>query len=442
MGGNTVVEAVEVVAERARAAVAAARRAHHELLAAVAELDREVVAAQTGYRSTPRVVQELFRVDRAEAARLVEQAGDLCARTTLDGRPLAPRMPATAAAVEAGSIGEGHIRVLRRTMARLARVEGIDPATEAEAERMLAGWAEQLPPAALAKVAEKLLETLDPDGVAPDEDEGADDELLVGKRADGTLALKGRFRDKLDAELVLEVLDALSTPAGPDDPRDLAQRRAEAFKELCAQAVTPTGIATDSGKDDRPSTSPIPAPRDGGHDDLPASNPAKPGCPQVSGRALMTITIDHRWLAGLMGHGVLDSADADPPRDGATVGLRRRGRADRARVVVRAPRRRPAVLHGHRGPAPRAALPRRRVLLPRLHAPPEALPRAPHRPLGGRRADDLENLTLLCRFHHTVVHHDQWKIAMVRGRPWFTPPAWVDPDRTPRLGGRGLAPTG
>jgi hypothetical protein len=55
---------------------------------------------------------------------------------------------------------------------------------------------------------------------------------------------------------------------------------------------------------------------------------------------------------------------------------------------------------------------------------------------------DIENLTLLCRFHHTVVHHDQWKIAMVRGRPWFTPPAWVDPDRTSRPGGRGLAPTG
>lgn len=307
MGGTGVVEAVEVVAERARAAVVAARRAYHELLTAVAELDREVVAAQTGYRSTPRVVQELFRVDRAEAARLVEQAGDLCARTTLDGRPLAPRMPASAAAVEAGSIGEGHIRVLRRTMARLARIEGIDPATEADAERMLAGWAEQLPPAALAKVAEKLLETLDPDGVAPDEDEGADDELLVGKRSDGSLALKGRFRDKMDVDLVLEVLDALSTPAGPDDPRDLGQRRAEAFKELCAQAVTPTGIAADAGTDDQPPTSPIPAPRGGGHDDLPASRPAKPGCPQVSGRALMTITIDHRWLAGLMGHGVLDS---------------------------------------------------------------------------------------------------------------------------------------
>ena len=279
---------------------------------------------------------------------------------------------------------------------------------------MLAGWAEQLPPAALAKVAEKLLETLDPDGVAPDEDEGADDELLVGKRADGTLALKGRFRDKLDAELVLEVLDALSTPAGPDDPRDLAQRRAEAFKELCAQAVTPTGIAADSGKDDPPTTSPIPAPRDGGHDDLPASNPAKPGCPQVSGRALMTITIDHRWLAGLMGHGVLDSQTPIHPAtarrwacDAGVVPMVLGSSSEpldvgRLSYTVSEAQRR--ALHHRDGGCSFPGCTRRPK---RRHAH-----HIVHWVVGG--PTDLENLTLLCRFHHTVVHHDQWKIAMVR----------------------------
>ncbi len=436
------VEAVEVVAERARTAVAAARRAHHELLVAVAELDRELVAAQTGYRSTPRVVQELFRVDRAEASRLVDQAADLCSRVTLDGRPLPPRLPASADAARAGRIGEGHVRVLQRTMTRLAKIEGIDPGAEADAERLLAGWAAQLSPAGLAKAAEHLLETLDPDGVAPDEDEGADDELQVGRRSDGSLALKGRFRDRVDIELVLEVLDALSAPAGPDDHRDLARRRAEAFTELCAQALSSTGIAADTrdhgAEDGAPTASPIPEPRGGGHDERPAAQ----GCPPVTGRGLLMITIDHRWLTSLMGHAVLDS---ETPIHPATA---RRWACD-AGVV-------PAVLGSQSQPLDVGRL---------WYTVSEAQRRALHHRDGGcafpgctRRpkrchahhvvhwADggptDLDNLTLLCRHHHTVVHHDQWRIAMIRGRPWFTPPAWVDPERSPRPGGRALAPTG
>ena len=48
---------------------------------------------------------------------------------------------------------------------------------------------------------------------------------------------------------------------------------------------------------------------------------------------------------------------------------------------------------------------------------------------------EINNLTLLCRFHHQLAHHDHWKIHMREGRPWFTPPAWIDPTRTPRPGG-------
>lgn len=47
----------------------------------------------------------------------------------------------------------------------------------------------------------------------------------------------------------------------------------------------------------------------------------------------------------------------------------------------------------------------------------------------------LDNLTLLCRFHHHVVHHGGWQVAMVGGRPWFTPPRWIDPAQLPRPGG-------
>ena len=51
--------------------------------------------------------------------------------------------------------------------------------------------------------------------------------------------------------MIREVLDALATPAGPDDTRTLAQRRAEVLKDLFAQALTPTGIATEEKTGDR-----------------------------------------------------------------------------------------------------------------------------------------------------------------------------------------------
>jgi hypothetical protein len=46
---------------------------------------------------------------------------------------------------------------------------------------------------------------------------------------------------------------------------------------------------------------------------------------------------------------------------------------------------------------------------------------------------DLDNLVLLCGYHHRVVHHHGWQVAMAADRhPKFVPPPWVDPDQTPR----------
>jgi hypothetical protein len=43
----------------------------------------------------------------------------------------------------------------------------------------------------------------------------------------------------------------------------------------------------------------------------------------------------------------------------------------------------------------------------------------------------IENLILLCPRHHTEIHAEEWVITVQDGVPWFTPPAWVDPTRTP-----------
>ncbi|WP_372470770.1 HNH endonuclease signature motif containing protein [Saccharothrix luteola] len=44
---------------------------------------------------------------------------------------------------------------------------------------------------------------------------------------------------------------------------------------------------------------------------------------------------------------------------------------------------------------------------------------------------DLDNMVLLCRTHHSLIHHSRWRITMTGGVPAFIPPRHVDPARLP-----------
>ena len=45
---------------------------------------------------------------------------------------------------------------------------------------------------------------------------------------------------------------------------------------------------------------------------------------------------------------------------------------------------------------------------------------------------DLDNLTLLCGYHHRNFEALGWACHITNGIPEWTPPRWLDPDRTPR----------
>jgi hypothetical protein len=47
---------------------------------------------------------------------------------------------------------------------------------------------------------------------------------------------------------------------------------------------------------------------------------------------------------------------------------------------------------------------------------------------------NLANLTLLCGYHHRLIHHSDWQVRTnpKDGLPEFTPPAYIDPDQQPR----------
>jgi hypothetical protein len=45
---------------------------------------------------------------------------------------------------------------------------------------------------------------------------------------------------------------------------------------------------------------------------------------------------------------------------------------------------------------------------------------------------DLDNLCLVCAFHHRVFEQRGWRVDMINGHPAWTPPPWLDPDQKPR----------
>ena len=442
--------------DAARAEQTAAHQAYYRRLERIARLDRLGVAHMTGDRSTARLLQENWRVDAATAGRWCDEAEDLAPRMTLQGQPLPPRLPCTATVLASGEISPEHVAIIRRTMTKIDRMEHVDPAEVPAADAYLAEKATLFPPATLRRLAEALLRRLDPDGVAPDEDADLFDDLKMTSGQDGTLEMRIRIHDAVDAEMIREGIQVLATPTGSDDHRPLGNRQACALKEVFADALGPNGLVTDTrqneAEDDEPDAGTDPEPA--GEPDLedalledaliPAPRRPEPAAPAAEntrgpGRALLTITMDHRWLQRAIGHGTLDSGALSDP---ATV---RRWACD-ADIV-------PLVLGSKSEPLD---IGRRSRLIP------DAMRRALNFRDGGcafpgctrrpRRchahhiefwADggptSLDNLTLLCRHHHQVIHHRHWRIDMIDGLPWFTPPPWIDPDRQPRPGGRSAA---
>lgn len=49
---------------------------------------------------------------------------------------------------------------------------------------------------------------------------------------------------------------------------------------------------------------------------------------------------------------------------------------------------------------------------------------------------NVNNLTLLCRYHHTHFVGHGWSCELVDGRPAWTPPRWVDPLQHPLVNAR------
>ena len=92
------------------------RMLHSVMLEAVAALESRAIAASAGFQTTKRLLAGMLHLSATEGGTRVAHAAQLAPLRTLNGEPLAPQLPHTAAALAAGEIGPAQARVIAETM--------------------------------------------------------------------------------------------------------------------------------------------------------------------------------------------------------------------------------------------------------------------------------------------------------------------------------------
>ncbi|GFG76193.1 hypothetical protein MBOT_35580 [Mycobacterium botniense] len=170
--------------------------AEHPLVNQLAEQSSE---QELGGRLSHALADRL-RISRADAARRIREAAELGPRRALNGEPLAPVLPATAAGQRRGQIGAGQVAVIRRFFGQLP--DWVDVATQDCAEAHLAKLAAQYRPDQLGTLADKLADCLNPDGNYTDEDRARRRSLTLGNQdPDGMSPIRGWVTPELRAGL-------------------------------------------------------------------------------------------------------------------------------------------------------------------------------------------------------------------------------------------------
>ncbi len=145
-------------------------------------------------------IAEATLISRQDAARRVHEAADLGPRHGLTGQPLPPVLAETAERQRQGSLGSGHIRVIRNFYHQLPG--WVDDTTRTAAQVTLAQHATQFRPEHLAQLATTLTDAINPDGTYTDEDRARRRGLILGAQGPDKMSrLSGWITPELRATL-------------------------------------------------------------------------------------------------------------------------------------------------------------------------------------------------------------------------------------------------
>lgn len=379
---------------------------------------RDLASVHCAGRLT-RVMASTLRISAGEAARRVRAADQLGDRMTMHGEPQSPLRPVLAAAQRTGAVNPGQVDMICRGLAQVDRA-GYDPADIAAGEALLTTHARGLGPTDLQRCVDRFLDHLDPDGSRPDDDLQADRRMVDLRRLPdgswrGDLRLTGVLGAKLQAVLgplakprTSTEVSAEGRPVEEPDPRPYQQRMHDALEDVCDRLL----------RSDR----------------LPDSG----GIP-----ATVVVTINVRDLMERTGCGTT----SDGTRLSAAAVLRL---AEQAAVI-------PAVLNDagavlSLGRSKRIATRDQTLALyardsgcsfPGCDQRAEWCERHHLIPWAEDGPTDLDNLTLVCRYHHHQFRARGWTCQISSdGLPEWTPPKHVDRQQRPLINLRILTAHG
>jgi hypothetical protein len=311
-------------------------------------------------------------------------------------------LPATADALCAGEITWQQTVLLAPVLSD-ARAE-LGPAETAQLEGTLLAQARVDTLDGVRTAVRHVKGHLDPDGtLARGEREFDGRYLAASVTGDGLLHLQGRFDAEGGAVLMTALESAMPAPS-PDDPRTRAQVRADAMVELLGGVLDSGGLPTVAGQ--RP------------HVTLTASietlrrEAAKAGvtlgpdsAPRITPGAELTWTgpIPDETARRLSCDSEVTRLLLDPAGQPLHLGFTRRVVSSQQRIAL-ARRDGGCIYRGCTRPPPHTV----------AH-------HIVHWTDGG--ATDLDNLVLLCRYHHRLVHERAWRIIRdPSGRHTVEPP--------------------
>lgn len=378
-----------------------------------AELGAESLAKEQGFRTPAKLIAGTTGVSTGDASRLIRVGEATAPRTDLLGANLPARYPLVREALAAGKLSAQAASTIIALLDRCRPAVGAERI--AEGERVLAETAAGLALDDVRRLVVRAEAWLDPDGVEPRA------EVRRGKRSlkmferDGMVHIDAR----LDAETAAPVVAAV---------------RGYVTAAFAARKDAPDPDAPDA---DRRSVDMIQA------DALALFCSHVLGC---SGKKLP--------LAGATVVVRMSLEDLQSGTRSATIdGLEQAVSASAVRRMAASGGVIPCVLGGDSEildwgrrkrlftRAQRLALVERDGGCAMCGLPPE-MTRAHHLRWWQRHhgSTDLSNGVLLCETCHHRIHDNGWEIRVdgtgTSAHVWFIPPAYVDPARTPRLGGR------
>ncbi|OBA76171.1 HNH nuclease [Mycobacterium sp. 1554424.7] len=216
----------------------------------------EIAEPPDGAESVPALRARLcarLRLTPGELVRRFRLAARIRPRRALTGPSLPPELEALAGAVEAGALGEDHIRAVCRALDVLPA--SVLPADVTEAERVLVTHATKLDSGVVTRLGQRIGDYLNPDGHFTDEDRARRRGLRLGPQGpDGMSRLQGLLDP--EARAYFEAIEAAVRPGRhqPDstepeerDARSAAQRCHDALKLAMKTAIGSGDLGTHRG---------------------------------------------------------------------------------------------------------------------------------------------------------------------------------------------------